>query len=375
MRDFGPKELLEDVLQRSLCVACGACVDLCPYFKTHRGRTSMLFPCNLPTGRCYAYCPKAEVDLDALSNRRWGQPYQTSPLGPYREILVARAGRRMPGRGFQAGGTVTALMTLAMKEGVIESAVLTDREELVPVPRWAKSVEDVLACASSKYTAAPTLAAFNRAVREGSAQIGVVGTPCQTLALTRMRSNPLNRPEFSDPVALVVGLFCTWALDTRAFISLVSKHVDAGKVTKMDIPPPPAELFLIETGEERIQIPLDEVRPLVPEGCLLCPDMTSEWADVSVGVLEGEPKWNTVIVRTELGSQILERASHEGWLETKELPEENLVHLKGAAGNKKKRALRRALEQGLVNTANGGSRSVFRIDPKSVEAMLAGEGG
>ncbi len=375
MRAFGPKELLEDVLQRSLCVACGACVDLCPYFKTHRGRTAMLFPCTLDVGRCYAYCPRAEVDLDALSNWRWGRPYQTSALGPYRDIRVARAGRRMPERGFQAGGAVTALMTFAMKEGMIESAVLTDREGLVPVPRLATRVEDVLACASSKYTAAPTLAAFNRAVREGYRQIGVVGTPCQTLALTQMRSNSLNRPEFSDPVALVVGLFCTWALDTRAFIHLASQHVDVKKIEKMDIPPPPAEVLLIETDGETIQIPLDEVRPLVPEGCLLCPDMTSEWADVSVGIVEGEPKWNTVIVRTDLGSQIVERAEQLGWLETKEMPEENLAHLMVAAANKKKRGFRRAVEQGLANTPGGGGRSVFRVDPKSVETILGEEGG
>jgi coenzyme F420 hydrogenase subunit beta len=370
MRTLGPKELLEDVFQRSLCVGCGACVELCPYFKTHRGRTSMLFPCNLQTGRCYAHCPKAEVDLDALSRWRWGKPYTLDPLGSYRDHLVARAGKRVPQGGFQAGGTVTALMAFAMEKGMIDCAVLTDREGLTPVPRLATDVEGVLRCASSKYTAAPTLAGFNRAVREGYGRIGVVGTPCQTLALTQMRANPLDRPGFSDPVALTVGLFCTWALDTRAFMALASKYVDVRKLRKMDIPPPPAGELLIETDEQEIRIPLEEVRPLVPEGCLICPDMSSEWADVSVGVLEGEPQWNTVLVRTELGSQILEKAIAEGWLETREMPGENLAHLQVAARNKKKRAFHRVVERGLVNTVKNGGRSALRIDPKSLENIL-----
>jgi coenzyme F420 hydrogenase subunit beta len=83
MQALGPKELLEDVIQKNLCVGCGACIDLCPYFKTHIGRTTMLFPCDLPTGRCYAFCPKAEVDLDALARQCWGKPYDADPIVGY----------------------------------------------------------------------------------------------------------------------------------------------------------------------------------------------------------------------------------------------------------------------------------------------------
>ena len=63
MQLFGSNELIEDVHKRNLCIGCGACVDLCPYFKNYKGKTSQLFPCTLEQGRCYAYCPKAEVDI------------------------------------------------------------------------------------------------------------------------------------------------------------------------------------------------------------------------------------------------------------------------------------------------------------------------
>jgi len=183
----------------------------------------------------------------------------------------------------------------------------------------------------------------------------------------------LGHPDFRDPVSLVVGLFCTWAVDTRDLISELSKRLDIQKIQKMDIPPPPAEVLVLETMGERIQIPLAEIRLLVSPGCLICPDMTSEWADISVGVLEGAPEWNTLIIRTELGQELVNKATKANWLITGNMPKENLAHLKLAAMNKKKRALTRCLEQGLVNTENGSGRSAIRISAPTLKEIV-GEG-
>lgn len=259
------------------------------------------------------------------------------------------------------------MIAYALDRRMIDTAVLTDQEDLVPVPRLVSRAEDVASCATSKYTAAPTLAALNRAVRDGYKKIGVVGTPCQVTAVAQMRTNPLGKPDFIDPVALVVGLFCTWALDTRKFLRLLSKHLDLRQVRKMDIPPPPAEVLVIERDDGKMEIPLSEIRPLVPRGCAVCPDMTAEWADLSVGILEGDPCWNTLIIRTEKGRTLVDRASHAGWLRREVLPSENLAHLRFAAANKKKRSLHAALQEGLVN-AEG--RSCLRINPRAMETML-----
>ena len=35
MEVFGPNELVEEVLKREFCIGCGACVNLCPYFKSY----------------------------------------------------------------------------------------------------------------------------------------------------------------------------------------------------------------------------------------------------------------------------------------------------------------------------------------------------
>ena len=167
MHVFGSSELIEDVLNKDLCIGCGACVELCPYFKNYKGKTAMLFACTLSRGRCFAFCPKAEVDLDVLANRFWNAPYEGTPLGKYREVLMARAGERMEKAAFQAGGTVSALMTVALKNSLIDAAVLTDREDMIAVPRLVTHAEDVAECAGSKFMTAPTLSALQSRRQSG----------------------------------------------------------------------------------------------------------------------------------------------------------------------------------------------------------------
>ncbi|RLA98611.1 MAG: hypothetical protein DRG37_06290 [Deltaproteobacteria bacterium] len=372
MNIYGSKELMEDVISRDMCIGCGACNYLCPYFRPYRGKVAMLFPCDIDKGRCWAYCPKAEVDLEELSKTLYGKAYKGDPLGSYEEIRISRAGPRMVTKGdFQAGGTVSSIISLALKKGYISSAVLTDRKGILPVPRIVTSPEEVLECSTSKYTAAPTLAAFNQAVKDGYRNIGVVGTPCQVLAVAQMRSNPMEDNDFEDPTGLVLGLFCTWALDYRAFERFITKRVDIERIKKVDIPPPPAEIMEVYSDDgAKMEIPLDEVRKLVPETCSYCTDMTSEFADISVGVLEGRPDMNTLIVRTKRGKAIVDEAVREGFLVVEDMPEENLEHLRWAAGNKKQRALRKLQEAGLVNTSNG-KRSILRLSPKTLKGIIA----
>ncbi len=371
MRVFGSNELLKDVLERDLCIGCGACMELCPYLKSHRGKTAMLFPCTLPEGRCHAYCPKVEVNLDDLSLKFFDTSYEGTPLGSYRYVKTARAGEKVDNGDFQAGGTVSALMSFALKKGYLDAAVLTDRKGILPVPRLVTNPEDVFTCSSSKYTAAPTLLACNQAIKKGYKRTGVVGTPCQVLALAQMRSNPMKEKDFTDPVGLVVGLFCTWALDFRAFEAFISEHVDVNKITKLDIPPPPAESMEVFAGDDKIEISLDEIRQLIPETCSYCIDMTSEFSDISVGVLEGRPDINTLIIRTERGKNIVDEAQEEGYLVVGEIPEENLEHLIWAAGNKKKKALIKGKQDGLLNISEEDKRAYLRVNTKTIEKIIA----
>lgn len=366
---FGSNELLEDVHKRDLCIGCGACVDLCPYFKNYRGKTSQLFPCTLTQGRCYAYCPKAEVDLNVLYQQAYHCDYDADPLGVHRDIVAARAGRQMAAGGFQGGGTVSALMAYALESGRIDVAALTERDGLVPASHLVTDHRDVTRCAGAKFMAAPTLAGVNQAVRDGYRKIGVVGTPCQMVAVAQMRANPLGKEEHHVPVAFAIGLFCNWSLDTRLLIDLLSARMDTRGIRGMDIPPPPANMMVLDTEQGRVEIPISDIRPLIPHTCYICLDMTAELADLSVGMYEGRPQWNTLIVRSGVGAALVAEAVQAGFLETETMPGTVVEHLGKAAAAKKERSMRMLLQRELVNTADG-RRGALRLPQAAIDRIL-----
>jgi coenzyme F420 hydrogenase subunit beta len=76
--------------------------------------------------------------------------------------------------------------------------------------------------------------------------------------------------------------------------------------------------------------------------------MTAELSDLSVGTVEGKEGWNTVIVRTAVGENLLRRARKAGIIETKSLPKDNLKHLIEASLLKKRRALDALKERGGI---------------------------
>ncbi|MEI6315537.1 MAG: Coenzyme F420 hydrogenase/dehydrogenase, beta subunit C-terminal domain [Syntrophus sp. (in: bacteria)] len=371
MKHFGANKLNERVIQAELCIGCGACIDLCPYFRSYRGKTAYLFPCTREEGRCFAYCPKVEVDLDGLSRFLFAKPYNGDPLGNWRNIHVARAGARVKRQPFQSGGTVSALMYFALRSRRIRGAILTGQKGLLPVPQLVTRPAGVWRHSLSKYTAAPTLAALNRAVTAGYEALGVVATPCQATAIAQMRMNPLLNPSFRDPTALVVGLFCTWALDFRKFEAFLAERVPLKDIVKIDIPPPPASVLEVYLPGEKREFPLDAIRPLVPDTCGYCLDMTSEFADVSVGVLEGHPELNTLIVRTERGEEIVREAQRQEYIILDDMPAENRQHLEWAAGNKKGRGLRRCEETGRLNGEAGAA--CLRLNGEVMERILKNE--
>ena len=366
---LGFSELLADVHARKLCIGCGACVNICPYFQNYKGKTTQLFACTLEQGRCYAYCPKAEVDLDGLYRRIRGAPYGGSPLGKHGKVLAARAGEQIKKGHYQSGGTVTALLSFALKTDRVDAAALTDHKDLTPLARLITHWEEVLRCAGSKFMAAPTLSSVNKAVREGHQRIGLVGTPCQIVAAAQMSANPIEKEEYAVPLTLTVGLFCNWALDTRKLIDVLSEKLDISRIVSMDIPPPPDDVLVLQTVEEKVVVQLSEIKSLIPHTCFICPDMTAELADLSVGMFEGRPGWNTLIIRSDLGAEIVARSRSEGFIETEEFPTANLTHLSRAAAEKKQRSLRTLIRKELLNNS-GKERAAIRIPQDVVDRIL-----
>jgi coenzyme F420 hydrogenase subunit beta len=337
----GCQQLRAEVIDRDLCSLCGACVGMCPYLVAYKGRVVALDDCNVSQGRCYAFCPRTATDLDLVSDSTFGAPYDAGPIGTVKDVIMTRAaGDGVRSQG-QYGGTVSALASFALEQGLIDSMVLTSSgRDILPEGTLARDAAQVLDCARSNYVASPTLAAFNRQARsEDVCKVGVVAIPCQALALAKMRASPLENRNNIDRLGLVIGLFCTWALRYQEFARFLGERVPLARISKFDIPPPPANVFQVFSDSHEISIPLDDIRPFIRPTCNVCLDMTAEFADIAVGAAEGVSGWNTLIVRSDRGRELVEAARARGVIEVDALPEENLNHLKEASLGKRKRGL------------------------------------
>ena len=350
----GLSSLESHVIKKGICTMCGACVSLCPYLKSRQGRIVKLHDCDLPEGRCFAFCPRSEVDLDSIHRSVFHKSCSALEVGEVRRMFMARATDPEIKRKAQTGGVVSALISFALEKGMIDAALLTRRgEDQMPEGFVARSREEVLACAGSSYVAASSLEALNREPWKDDESIAIVGLPCQVLASAKMSAYFSEKSGLRSRVSLVVGLFCTWALVYGPFLKFVQDRVKGARILGMDISPPPESLLRVRTSNKTWEIPLEDIRKFIRPGCSLCLDLTSELADVSIGTAEGIDGWNTVIVRTAHGEEVLLLAEGAGIIETRPLPEANWKHLKEASLLKKRRALlslreRGELEQGYI---------------------------
>jgi coenzyme F420 hydrogenase subunit beta len=365
-KGMGQKELREKVLDAGLCTDCGACVNLCPYAASYRDHTIFIDPCDREEGRCYAFCPRTPTDLQALRESQFDRGDFSPELGPLKGFYMTRAADLQVRNSAQHGGTVTALISLALGEGMIDAAVIAeDPGNFLPEGVAAQDALSVQRRGKSKFVVSPNVAAFHKIAKAGPEKIGVVATPCQALALAKMRAAPFPAKDSNiGKLKLVIGLFCGWALSWRELRSLLRRKLGEDSIRGLDIPPSKHHSMEVHTGKGIIEISLDEVMPAVRKACHYCFDMTAEFSDISVGSArcpegwEVARGWNQVIVRTRTGHELLELARSRRVLEFRDMPEGNLARLKKASMNKKRAAVKNLADK------SGNPKDLLYLDPQ-----------
>ncbi len=326
--------LQKEVLERRLCTVCGACVGYCPYIKTFGEQVAVIHDCRICDGVCYRLCPRGFTDYEGLRQSVFGAEDFDPVLGTHTSLYFARAESEKIRAQGQYGGVVTALSLFAMQQGLIDSALMAGGGPSGARPFLCSTSQDIFEMAGSKYTAVPTLSLFQEAVKNGFQRVGIVGRPCQVTASRKMQQV---KEISGQNIALVIGLFCFWSLSAELYSFLQEKGLS--NCSRMDIPKDGVN-FRQEDGSQ-ITLPLEEIRYLIKDTCLICYDPLSELADVSVGSTEQYPGWNTLVVRTDKGRQLVAGANKAGIIELQPYPHDRLPVLRRAVFQKKKRVLKR----------------------------------
>jgi len=336
------------VIKKGLCTGCGACQGMCPYWGSVDGRTICYFDCERHEGRCQAFCPNMPTDYKALREKFFDKASVIPEVGPLKALYVARAtDASIREGGAQHGGTVTALVEFAIKNGFMDAAVLSGEDEYGdPVGVLATTSEEVRKASGSSFKIPPTLATLNKALAANEyKKIGVVATPCKAKAVYKMKSKPLpDKDNNADNIGMVIGLFCGWGLEWDGLKALSEKTADGERVYHSDILPSKYHSMEFSTESGTKSVDLDEVLPMVRGVCKACDDMTCEFADISVGGArtgdgwEVDKGWNQVIIRSEQGEKLFKAALDVGVIEIRNTPDGALDKLKQASASKKAKA-------------------------------------
>ena len=157
------KFLKRYVLDEGFCTGCGACTGLCPYQVIYNDRTVQLHNCDLDDGKCYAFCPRTATDFAALRELLFEQNDLTPEIGAVKGYYFSRADDSQLREKTQHGGTVTALMKLALDQGLIDSAIIAARnQDFGQSGTVVKDKANIEKNAGSRFTVSPTVAAFNQ---------------------------------------------------------------------------------------------------------------------------------------------------------------------------------------------------------------------
>jgi coenzyme F420 hydrogenase subunit beta len=332
------ESLEKSVVDAGKCLGCGACVVICPFncLEYEKGRPSLAQECKI-CGICPQVCPQYDWSWSKIENFIFGRERKTDEeFGVYSRMFIARAKDDKIIEQYQDGGIVTALLTFALQNGLIDSAVvsgLSQEKPFCPEPRLATTVQDIVECSGTRYSYSPNILALLEGIKEKRENMAFVGTPCQIHAIRRIQM--LGLKKFTKPLKFLIGLMCS---ECFTYDGLMEKYihgelgVDLNEITKMNI----KGKILVNTNSGVKTIPLSEAKKYARGNCKFCDDFSSELADISVGGL-GLDGWTFTIIRTDKGEDLFSRAIEKGVIETRPMRKEEFAQKLLVKLSKKKR--------------------------------------
>jgi coenzyme F420 hydrogenase subunit beta len=326
------KHLYSEVVTSGLCTGCAGCVVACPHdvlgYDDREGvykpfhLEEELGPDNCTHGEkgctsCTRACPRfrsweTEIDTHMFGRTRTSEEVD----GISKDIILARAADPKVAEIGQDGGLVSAILIWCLEKGYIDAALVSylegDGTSWKAIPGVARTPEEVLAAAGSRYTYSANTMAYAEAVEAGAEKLALVGMSCQSSVPPVMTVRKAGKP--ARRFVLNIGLLCSKTFDDAIFEELFEAKYGLRKqdMVKMNI----KGVFQIwmRNGDYH-EVPLKECHAWTREGCKLCPDFAAEHADISTGGIGAFNDWTLTIIRTDIGREIMVKMLQDGTIE------------------------------------------------------------
>jgi coenzyme F420 hydrogenase subunit beta len=148
-------------------------------------------------------------------------------------------------------------------------------------------------------------------------RVAMVGTPCQIHTVRKMQVLGIVP---SDVIKYYFGLFC---MENFSFNDIQLRHLekqyafDLSQVSKVNVK---EDFFIYLKNGRVIHIPFEEIDSIARPACLVCPDFTAEFSDISFGGLGSPEGYTTVLIRSEKGRMVYRGALAAGYIRERKYP-------------------------------------------------------
>ncbi|MDQ2727634.1 MAG: Coenzyme F420 hydrogenase/dehydrogenase, beta subunit C-terminal domain [Actinomycetota bacterium] len=332
-------ELFEEVVTSGLCTGCAGCVVACPHDVLGYDDTRGLYrPFHLeeeggPGGcghgdrgctSCTRACPRFrswETEIDTYLYGREREAEELSGVG--KDVVLVRATDPEIHERGQDGGLVSAILVWCLEQDRIDAALVSflegDGSTWKAVPGVARTREEVLAAAGSRYTYSANTLAYAEAIEEGAERLALVGMSCQASVPGVMRARKAGKT--GRRLALSIGLLCSKTFDDAIFDELFDARygLKRADIVKMNIKGV-FQLWMRDGSYH--EVPLKECHAWTREGCKTCPDFAAEHADIATGGIGADNAWTLTVVRTEAGREVMAGMVADGAIETRAADED-----------------------------------------------------
>lgn len=322
-----------DVAAWRLCTGCGACAYACTQGKVSivdladQGLRPVVSPqpCEKPQCRdCLDVCPGIDVAHQAMPAQ--AVPELRSAWGPVLDVWEGFATDEQIRFDGSSAGMASALSLFCIEQLGMSGVVHIQANDKAPHlnrTAFSRSRAELLAATGSRY--APASPCDRLGEVEHADQPSVfLGKPCDVEALRKAQQL---RPALDGKVGVAIGIFCAGTPSTQGTIDLLRQHalapedVDEVRYRGRGWPGHFA-VRLAGSSEWRNLATYAQawgfLQAYRPYRCHLCPDGTSEFADIACGdpwyreIEADEPGMSLVLVRTEKGRDVVRRAIEAG---------------------------------------------------------------
>lgn len=277
-------------------------------------------------GECVKVCPGIELSHQSFNSNTI--PELRQAWGPVLELWEGYASD--PEIRFEAssGGAATALALFCLEKEHISGVLHISASPEAPlrnVPVFSRNRADLLACTGSRYSPAAPCQRFDW-IESADCGCVFIGKPCDVVALRK--SQALN-PELNEKVGLAISIFCAGTPSTKGtYYLLEALGVEPDQVKSLRYRGcgwPGETVVEIKGSNNQRRMTYEQSWSNILSNygqfrCRLCPDSTGEFADIACGdpwyrkIEPDDPGWSLVLVRTERGREILQKAMNAGYV-------------------------------------------------------------